>query len=57
MVNYKECLFYDASPEIHKRAKELRKTMTESEMVFWKIVRNRRIKGFNSEDNIRLVIL
>lgn len=46
MVDYIECLFYDASPEIHKRAKELRKTMTESEMVFWEIVRNRRIKGF-----------
>jgi len=45
MVDYKECLFYDATPEIHKRAKELRKTMTESEMIFWEIIRNRRIKG------------
>lgn len=46
MVNYKECLFYDASPEIHRRAKELRKNMTESEKLLWTEIRNRKLNGF-----------
>ncbi|MBL4560799.1 MAG: endonuclease domain-containing protein [Labilibaculum sp.] len=45
MVDYKECLFYDASPEIHRRAKELRKNMTESEILLWAEIRNRKING------------
>jgi very-short-patch-repair endonuclease len=42
MIDYKDCLFYNASPEIHKRAKELRKNMTESEQVLWEHIRNRK---------------
>jgi very-short-patch-repair endonuclease len=42
MIDYNDCLFYNASLEIHKRAKELRKNMTESEQVLWKQIRNRR---------------
>ncbi|MDM8159911.1 endonuclease domain-containing protein [Labilibaculum sp. K2S] len=45
MVDYKECLFYDASPEIHRRAKELRRNMTESEKLLWSEIRNRKING------------
>ncbi len=40
MVDYKECLFYDASPEIHSRAKELRRNMTESEKLLWTEIGN-----------------
>jgi very-short-patch-repair endonuclease len=42
MIDYKECLFYNASPEIHQRAKELRKNMTPAEKVLWKHIRNRK---------------
>ena len=45
MVNYKECLFFDAPSEIHLRAKELRKNMTESEKVLWEEIRNRKLGG------------
>ncbi|PXX97945.1 hypothetical protein DF185_16535 [Marinifilum breve] len=45
MVDFKECLFYNASPEIHKRAKELRKNMTDTEKILWEYLRNRRFKG------------
>ncbi|RKE04289.1 endonuclease domain-containing protein [Marinifilum flexuosum] len=45
MVDYKECLFYNAPPEIHKRAKELRKNMTDTEKILWEYIRNRRFKG------------
>lgn len=45
MVDYKECLFYDASPEIHRRAKELRKHMTVAEKILWKYLRNRKFAG------------
>ncbi|WP_320019573.1 endonuclease domain-containing protein [Labilibaculum manganireducens] len=45
MVDYKECLFYDASPEIHSRAKELRRNMTESEKLLWTEIRNRKLNG------------
>jgi len=43
MIDYQECLFYNASPEIHKRAKELRKNMTPAEKVLWKHIRNRKL--------------
>lgn len=45
MVDYKECLFYDATPEIHRRAKELRKNMTETEHLLWEKIRNRKLNG------------
>ncbi|MUP38439.1 endonuclease domain-containing protein [Labilibaculum euxinus] len=45
MVDYKECLFYDASPEIHSRAKELRRNMTKSEKLLWTEIRNRKLNG------------
>jgi len=45
MADYKECLFYDATPEIHRRAKELRKNMTEPEKLLWEKIRNRKLGG------------
>jgi len=45
-MGYKENLFYGASPEIFKRAKELRKNMTPSESALWPLLRNKQLKGF-----------
>jgi very-short-patch-repair endonuclease len=36
-------MFYNASPEIFKRAKELRKNMTEAEDLLWKKLRNNKL--------------
>ena len=45
MSEYKENLFYGASSEIQKRAKELRKRMTETEKNLWQQLRDRKILG------------
>lgn len=45
MADYKECLFYDAKPEIHRRAKELRSSMTKAEKILWSAIRNRKLGG------------
>src|SRR6185312_16508821 len=38
--------YYNSSPKTEGRAKSLRKETTEAEKIFWKIVRNRAIKGY-----------
>ena len=40
MMSYRENLFYGASPEIPRRARELRKRMTPCEKILWE-----RLKG------------
>ncbi len=38
-------MFFGASPEIFKRASELRKNMTEAEVILWSALRRKQIKG------------
>jgi very-short-patch-repair endonuclease len=45
-MDYKDNLFYGASPLIHERARELRKKMTYAESLFWNEVSNKRFLGF-----------
>ncbi|MBY5950861.1 endonuclease domain-containing protein [Algoriphagus marincola] len=45
-MSYSENLFYGASPEIHKRARELRKQMTPAEKVLWNFLKNKSLEGF-----------
>ncbi|AMQ57498.1 endonuclease domain-containing protein [Algoriphagus sanaruensis] len=45
-MSYSENLFYGASPEIHRRAKELRKRMTSAEKVLWHFLKNKSVDGF-----------
>ncbi|MDE0558533.1 endonuclease domain-containing protein [Algoriphagus sp. NF] len=45
-MSYSENLFYGASPEIHKRAKELSKQMTPAEKVLWNFLKNKSLEGF-----------
>ena len=40
IMSYRENLFYGASPEIHRRARDLRKRMTPCEKILWE-----RLKG------------
>lgn len=43
--NTEKKMFFGASPEIFKRASELRKRMTEAEKVLWKALRRKQLKG------------
>ena len=43
---YNENLFFGASPEIHKFARELRRNLTEAEKILWQELRNRKLGGF-----------
>ncbi|RPA68429.1 endonuclease domain-containing protein [Cyclobacteriaceae bacterium YHN15] len=45
-MDYKDNLFYGASPLIHERARELRKKMTLGESLFWNEVLNKKFLGF-----------
>ena len=45
-MEYKENLFYGASPEIFKRAKELRKNTTPGENNLWTILRKKHFEGY-----------
>lgn len=45
-MTYSENLFYGASPEIHRRARELRKQMTPSERLLWDALRGNSLNGF-----------
>ena len=38
---------HDANKNIISKARELRKSMTNAEKVFWEIVRNRKVKGYH----------
>ena len=38
-------MFYGASPEIFKRAGELRKNMTEAESKLWSLLRKKQVEG------------
>ncbi len=44
-MTYKENLFYGASPEIHNRARELRKNKTFFERKLWNELRNKKMEG------------
>lgn len=44
-MSYGENLFFGASPEILKRAKELRKQLTPAEKALWNILRNKAFSG------------
>ena len=44
-MSYTDNLFYGASPEIHKRARELRKQMTPAEKLLWSKLRNKAFFG------------
>ena len=43
--NIEKEMFFGASPEIFKRASELRKNMTEAEVILWSALRRKQIKG------------
>lgn len=45
MQEYKDNLSWAAKPDIFKKAKELRKDMTETEEILWKRLRNRKLNG------------
>lgn len=45
-MDYKDNLFYGASPLIYERARELRKKMTYAESLFWNEVSNKKNMGF-----------
>jgi very-short-patch-repair endonuclease len=43
--NIEKEMFYGASPEIFKRASELRKNMTDAEKALWPALRKKQIQG------------
>ncbi|MBA4301930.1 Very-short-patch-repair endonuclease [Algoriphagus alkaliphilus] len=45
-MTYSENLFYGASPEIHRRAKELRKQMTPAEKILWELLKEKSLGGY-----------
>lgn len=45
-MGYMENLFYGASPEIFKRANDLRKRMTPAESALWTLLRNKQLEGY-----------
>lgn len=45
-MSYKENLFYGASPEIFRRARELRKNTTPSENNLWTLLRKKQFEGY-----------
>ena len=45
MKEYKDNLSLAAKPDIFKKAKELKKSMTESEQILWKRLRNNQLNG------------
>ena len=45
-MSYSENLFYGASPEIHRRARELRKQMTPSEKILWESLKGKTLEGY-----------
>ena len=42
-MDYSQNLFYGASPEIHRRAKELRRTLTTAETKLWELLKNKNL--------------
>ena len=42
-MDYSQNLFYGASLEIHRRAKELRKTLTTAETKLWELLKNKHL--------------
>lgn len=47
MKNSEKSFFYDASPEIFKRARELRKTLTDTERVLWDCIKQDKLEGLH----------
>ncbi len=45
-MSYSENLFFGASPEIHKRAKDLRKRLTPSEKILWESLKEKMFHGY-----------
>ena len=45
MRNIEENMFYGASPEIHRRTRELRKRMTPAEKKLWQALRRKQLLG------------
>lgn len=45
-MTYSENLFYGASPEIHRRARELRKQMTPAEKFLWAFLKGKSLGGY-----------
>ena len=45
-MSYHENLFYGASPEIFKRARDLRKKTTPSENNLWTLLRKKQFEGY-----------
>ena len=45
MRNIAENMFYGASPELHRRARELRKRMTPAEKKLWQALRRKQLLG------------
>ncbi len=43
---YGENLFYGASPEILRFARELRNNLTDAESILWQEIRNRKLAGY-----------
>ncbi|OOG72282.1 endonuclease domain-containing protein [Algoriphagus sp. A40] len=42
-MDYSQNFFYGASPEIHRRAKELRRTLTTAETKLWELLKNKNL--------------
>jgi very-short-patch-repair endonuclease len=45
-MNYSQNLFFGASPEIHRRARELRKNLTPAERKLWDFLRSKNLGGY-----------
>src|SRR5688572_2831956 len=50
-------LHQGAKPSTQEYARELRHKTTEAEQKLWALLRNRQLKGRNSEDNMPLLIM
>jgi very-short-patch-repair endonuclease len=47
MKNIEKSFFYNASPEIFRRAKELRKNLTPSEKILWAHLKENKFEGIH----------
>ena len=45
-MNYSQNLFFGSSPEIHRRARELRRNLTPAERKLWDFLRNKNWEGY-----------
>ena len=56
-AKYLAQLHQGAKAFTHQHARELRQRTTEAEEKLWALLRNRQLKGKNSEDNMPLLVM